>query len=269
MSSSDREGLLDPNWKQNATYLWGIPLHPLGEISDVDFLMTLRDDLETMRRTFSSQSVQNVILSVLLYITFRNFLVALKIIYRRPSHFSGWCCFLQALTGVAYYIFCLVTALCDRIACRQVIWTTVVCIVVSMACVCAVLLHKAYLVYNRRRWVLVVGALTICPQPYLCYIVWTSPSFETTEYGCILFYPVYAPLVKLAVDAPINVVLSALFLAVVYRQYRQFGSGAWKRLMRDGIQTMCLILLTNIACMLAVAFEVVGLVSDMFFVIDW
>jgi len=62
---------------------------------------------------------------------------------------------------------------------------------------------------------------------------------------------------------------SILLLLVVYRQYRQFGSGAWKRLMRDGIQTMCLILLTNIVCTLLVTFEVIGLASDLFFVVDW
>jgi hypothetical protein len=38
------------------------------------------------------------------------------------------------------------------------------------------------------------------------------------------------------------------FLYVAYKQYHLFGSGAWRRLARDGVQTMCLVIVCNVAC---------------------
>jgi hypothetical protein len=44
---------------------------------------------------------------------------------------------------------------------------------------------------------------------------------------------------------------------------------AWKRLARDGIRTIGLIILCNFICMSAAATNVVDGASDYFFIIDW
>ncbi|RKP06287.1 hypothetical protein THASP1DRAFT_31891 [Thamnocephalis sphaerospora] len=66
-----------------------------------------------------------------------------------------------------------------------------------------------------------------------------------------------------------NVLLSYTFLAVVHRQYRRFGSSAWERIVRDGIQIALLMAAANLACLFCIAFEVFGLLSIMLIIVEW
>ncbi|RKP05294.1 hypothetical protein THASP1DRAFT_26183 [Thamnocephalis sphaerospora] len=160
-------------------------------------------------------------------------------------------------------------ALPSGASCRQVIWSSGIGLVLSPICVSIVLLQKAYIVYDRQRWLLVVGGALLLGQPAITYILWTCPTIIVPSIGCFPVYPPYFPWVKLGLDAPINIFFSIAFLLVVYRQYRQFGSAAWARLMRDGIQTMCLVVFSNVVCMAIAAFEPLGSFSEMFVIIDW
>ncbi|RKP06993.1 hypothetical protein THASP1DRAFT_24781 [Thamnocephalis sphaerospora] len=148
-------------------------------------------------------------------------------------------------------------------------WAVGVGLAVSPMCVSAVLLQKAYVVHGRSRLLLAIGIALILPQPVITYYLWLHPTVMDHTTACTTVYPQFFPWLKFGLDAPINVVFSVAFLIVVYRQYRLFGSGAWARLVRNGIQTMGFIVLFNFVCMFAAATEVLGLFSQMFFVMDW
>ncbi|RKP04730.1 hypothetical protein THASP1DRAFT_33466 [Thamnocephalis sphaerospora] len=154
-------------------------------------------------------------------------------------------------------------------SCRQAVWYASSTTTLSSLCVSVTLLQKAYLAHGRSKWLLFAGGAFLLPQPLTAYILLVSPIHMAPSIGCSATYPSYFPWVKFAVDAPINILLSAAFIKVVHQQYRRLGSAAWAHLFRNGIQTMCAIVLANFVCMFCVAFEVLGLFSEMFVAFDW
>ncbi|RKP04885.1 hypothetical protein THASP1DRAFT_33298 [Thamnocephalis sphaerospora] len=267
--SVKREGLLETGWEDNATYHWGIPLHPLGELNTIEYVMEAQGDLPEMRARTRGALMQLSVNVVANYVFFRNMIISAKMLHRRPHVLATWCCLIQALAGIAYTIFALTLTMPGGPSCRVTLWNIGIGLAISPICVSIVLLQKAYIVHNRNRWLLIIGSVLILPQPLVTYYAWSSPAVMVPITACLSYYPRYFPWVKFATDAPINTVFSLAFLIVVYRQYRQFGSGAWARLVRNGIQTMCLIVLSNFICMLCAALEVLGLFSEMFIVLDW
>ena len=77
------------------------------------------------------------------------------------------------------------------------------------------------------------------------------------------------PWVWFGAAMPINVLFSSVFSHVAYKQYRIFGSDTWKRLTRDGIQTMCLVVACNVICVLILLFEIGGDLSEVSYAVDW
>ncbi|RKP06726.1 hypothetical protein THASP1DRAFT_31466 [Thamnocephalis sphaerospora] len=265
----DRNHVLNEGWEKNATYQWGIPLHPLGEINVIDYVLQAQGDIEDMRtrqRSLIFQMFCNVISACLFA---RNVPVAVRILMRQRRALAAWCCLLQALAGLTYTLSCLGCGMPDGPLCRHVLWIAGAGIALSSICVGTTLLQKAYLVHNKNKWMLAIGIILLLPQPTVTYYTWISPAAMVPSAGCLLLYPPELPWIKLALDAPINIIFSVAFIIVVYRQYHLFGSAAWARLVRDGIQTMCIIVLSNIVCMLCIAFEVANLFSEQFFTLDW
>ncbi|RKP07609.1 hypothetical protein THASP1DRAFT_30576 [Thamnocephalis sphaerospora] len=265
----DRDALLQDGWEKTATYQWGIALHPLGELNALNYITKAQGDIEEMRARNSGLSLQTLCNVICTYLFMRNLLLAVSMLYKRPKMLAGWCCVLQTIAGLVYSISSLAVYLPDGPSCRIALWLVGVGSSISVLCVGTALLQKAYLVHHHNKWLLGFGITLLLPQPIFTYIVWTSPVVMTPWGGCLSCYPTYLPWAKLAMDMPINLVFSISFLVVVYQQYRQFGSAAWKRLIRNGIQTMCFIVLSNMICMLCVAFEVFGMFSEFFFIFDW
>ncbi|RKP05360.1 hypothetical protein THASP1DRAFT_26127 [Thamnocephalis sphaerospora] len=254
----DRDSVLKEGWEADATYQWGIPLHPLGELDAISFVTQAQGDLEDMRirqRNIITQTFFNVLAT---YVFLRNILISVQVLKRRNRMLAGWCCLLQALAGLAYTLCCLLAGMPNGPSCRHALWAAGFGMSLSSICVGATLLQKAYFAHNSNKWLLAVGTVLLLPQPLVAYYIWTSPAAMVPTAGCLLFYPPVLPWIKLALDAPINIIFSIAFLAVVYRQYRQFGSAAWARLVSDGIRTMGIVVLSNTICMLCIVFEVAG-----------
>ncbi|RKP07538.1 hypothetical protein THASP1DRAFT_24324 [Thamnocephalis sphaerospora] len=151
---------------------------------------------------------------------------------RRPTALATWCCLIQSAAGLVYTVCSLLVTMPGGLSCRQGMWIVGAGLTISPLCVGATLLQKAYLVHERKKWLLAIALM--------------APNA-----GCFSLYPPYLPWVKIAMDAPINLAFSIAFILVVYRQYRQYGSAAWGRLVRNGIQTMCFVVLANIAYYIA------------------
>ncbi|KAI9598585.1 hypothetical protein BDF19DRAFT_430777 [Syncephalis fuscata] len=104
---------------------------------------------------------------------------------------------------------------------------------------------------------------------YIGYAITVSIMCNKGEDGCVIHYPPFLPWYWFLAATPINTFFSAIFSRVAYQQYCVFGSEAWKHLARDGIQTMCLVTFCNVACAICILVEVVGKLSELFFVADW
>ncbi|RKP07859.1 hypothetical protein THASP1DRAFT_30331 [Thamnocephalis sphaerospora] len=266
---TDRDTLLEADWEKDATYKWGIPLHPLGEINTIDYVMQAQGNLQDMRARTRGIFLQLATSGFVSYLFVYNVITAALTTLRRPRALSNWCCLIQAISGIGYVTMALMLNVPGGTTCRQSVWYSGSAIVLSSVCVSITLLQRAYLAHGRSKRLLFFGIVLLLPQPLTAFIMWTSPTFMVPSIGCYVFYPHYFPWVKLAVDAPINTLFSIAFITVVYQQYRRFGSAAWAQLVRNGIQTMCTIALANLICMICVSFEVLGLYSEMFFAFDW
>jgi hypothetical protein len=267
--SIDRIAMLGEAWKVNATRQWGILLHPLGELNAGEYIYQANGDVEEMRRRSHGVYMQLLINVVMLHTFLRNLIHSVKMLYARYDSVPTWCCAIQAFAGLLFSALSMSLVLPGGVSCRVAAWCIAVCVVCNTLCTGTALLHKAFLAHNRNKRLLTAGILLMLPQPYIIYCIWNSPTTVDGSIGCLLHYPPYFPWVKFGLDAPLNLVFSVAFLMVIYQHYRQSESVAWSKLMRNGIQTMCLIVLSNIVCMVCTAFEVAGLFSEMFFVFDW
>ncbi|KAI9596762.1 hypothetical protein BDF19DRAFT_421276 [Syncephalis fuscata] len=226
-------------WLKNATHFGNIPLHPLGELDIFGFMTMYPDDLELSRIQMSGTRFQ-MLINILLALMFaRNLRNSLNMVMMRSNALSSWCCFLPSVYGRAHVQHIIV-------------------------------LQRAYLVLCKNRAIAVIGVLFMVPQIgcviiLLCYCPITIEPLK----GCVVNYPAWQPWFWFVVSAPINTLFSAIFSRIAYRQYRAFGSDAWKNLSRNGVQTMCLVVLCNIACATVVLFEIGGDFSSSFYVLDW
>jgi hypothetical protein len=87
--------------------------------------------------------------------------------------------------------------------------------------------------------------------------------------GCVVNYPHSLLWYWFVAVTPINVLFSSIFSYVAYKQYQLYGTDAWRRLARDGIQTMCSVIACNVICRLILLFEIGGNFSEQSFVADW
>ncbi|KAI8048985.1 hypothetical protein BDF22DRAFT_778775 [Syncephalis plumigaleata] len=265
----DRIAMLGTDWRVNATQQWGILLHPLGELNAGEYIFQASDDIKEMRRRSYGVYVQLFINVIVLHIFLHNLICSAKMLYVRYNSVSIWCCAIQTFAGLVFSAFSLSLGLPGGASCRVVMWCVAVCFVCGTLCTNTALLHKAYLAHNRSKKLLVAGIVLMLPQPYIVYCVWDSPITIDGSTGCLIHYSINFPWIKFGLDAPLNLVFSAAFLVVIYRQYKQFGSIAWEKLMSDGMQIMFLIILSNTICMMCALLEVAGIFSVVFFVFDW
>ncbi|RKP05634.1 hypothetical protein THASP1DRAFT_25900 [Thamnocephalis sphaerospora] len=246
----DRNALLENDWEKNATHRLGIPLHPLGELNAIDYMMHANGDLPAMREQICGLFMQLFVNAVANYVFIRNLVISTTF-------------------GLAYTICALLYTMPGGPSCRQAVWDIGIGLTISPVCVSLILLQKAYALHRRSRLLLFAGIALLLPQPLVAYYLWSSPVIAIPATACLSFYPTYFPWIKLAMDAPINLMFSIAFITVIYRQYSILGSDAWARLVHSGIRTMCLVVISNIVCMLAAAFEILGPFSEMFLVLDW
>ncbi|KAI9596831.1 hypothetical protein BDF19DRAFT_421337 [Syncephalis fuscata] len=264
-SASPREG-----WEANATRLWSIPLHPLGEMDIGDFVLRDPNNADQVRARLQGlyhQLIFNILLSS---IFIRNFNIARKMVMMRIRTLPGWCCLLPSLFGMLVGIIAALSLFPTGLTCRKIAWYVGFAITFSLLCNSVILLQKAYLVLCRPRWVLIVGGLFMLPQLGYMYIAWMlSPITLNSASGCVVNYPTFLPVYWFGSAVPLNAFFSGIFSYVAYKQYQKYGSKAWKRMARDGIQTMSIVILCNIICGLIIMFRLGGNISEMFFLTDW
>ncbi|RKP09868.1 hypothetical protein THASP1DRAFT_28354 [Thamnocephalis sphaerospora] len=259
---------LGSDWVQNAVHFGSIPLHPLGEQSFYQFVMGAKNPTETRERMaviFQHFSIDVLAASLFAW----NLMISARLVRRRPRTIATQCCLIQSVVGLVCAIAGMSGSLPVGPSCRALTWVTTASVRIGDLCVGAVLLQKAYIVTNRNRRLFFFIPVIAAAAPALLYASWSSPAIITAGSGCIFIYPEYFPWLRFGLHAPMNIVLTGIFLNVVYRQWRQFGTRAWEQLAKEGILVGLLMLLSNLLCTFIIAFEVFGLYSIMILLADW
>ncbi|KAI9592787.1 hypothetical protein BDF19DRAFT_450891 [Syncephalis fuscata] len=226
-------------WIKNATTLWGIPLHPLGELDLYDFYtQTIRESPEK-HHSMAGGKLQVIFTIIVLSIHVRNFIVSSKMIASSPHSLAPWCCLISAFLGFvagSTYIFAFLGLL---LKCRVVVWLVLFKLALVYFFNSLILLQKAYLVLYRKKW-----------------IIYISIPFMLMQLGFGVF-SIYFSYVKLEAEADCTL-----------HYYSVYGSDAWKRLARDGIQAMCLAVFCNLFFCALLMFQIGKSRSDNCFVLD-
>ncbi|KAI9593054.1 hypothetical protein BDF19DRAFT_415708 [Syncephalis fuscata] len=262
--------VLGPEWEKNATYFLGISLYPLGEVQAVDHIIESGDDRDLMQKRMFGFNGQVAFMMIFGYIFAQNVYISIKMIVAGSRKLSSWCCLISSISGLILGILSTQTLSSFGLSCRILCWYNILGIGTSLVCCSAIILQKAYLVLCRPRWVLIVGIICILPQagyPIMGAAVMRLTLIDNE--GCVAFYPAAFPWYWSGSVLPINLLFSSIFSYVAYKQYKLFGSEAWKRLAQEGIQTMALVVTCNILCGISIFLEIGESFSEYFFDIDW
>ncbi|KAI8050233.1 hypothetical protein BDF22DRAFT_778046 [Syncephalis plumigaleata] len=259
----------ETEWTKNATQLWGIALHPLGETNMLDYYVAEGHSGEHYSG-LNGARFQILAGIIMAFLTVRNIIICVQMVRARPRILAPWCCLIPcSIGGITVVVFILVE-LGLYFTCRHLIW--LICFGISTANFfnSAVLLQKVYLILYRNRLVLYISVLPMLMQlSYVFVMVFTCFVTIEPDVGCSLHYPYYTIWIWFAISLPLNLMFSIIFSYVAIKQYRQYGSSAWKRLARDGIQAMCLAAVCNVICCTLVATQIAGNLSDLLLATDW
>ncbi|KAI9594993.1 hypothetical protein BDF19DRAFT_443090 [Syncephalis fuscata] len=242
-------------WEKNATRLYGIPLHPLGELNIYDVILRNHNGQKPtkalIRARLSGFYLQFIINLAIAIIFCYNLRKTIRAVRYDSKSLAGWCCLLTSLLGVSLTATCAVILLSDTLGCRTFVWSGIWIITISVFINSIVVLQRAYLALRRNRWILTIGVLSILPQlgSGINSMIY-SPAVTADAVGCVVDYPPIVSWIWVATTTP-------------------FGSDAWRRLARQGIQTMCLVVLCNLICISFLLTSSFGGFSEYFFSIDW
>ncbi|KAI8050942.1 hypothetical protein BDF22DRAFT_114314 [Syncephalis plumigaleata] len=240
------ESALKDGWQVNATQLFGILLHPDGEVDTFKFMV---ENVKIDDPNHPVLGTWRQLLFVMIVVTLfaSNLPIALRMVFKRPKQLVGWFCLTPPVFALIWGFFSSIGLLYEMANCRQIVWLLAFSLTLSSISNSGIMLQKAYLIMFRQRWVLIVGIIFILPQISIFILTWEiCPVTYDVNRGCTFYYPYYLPLIWMAVEAPSCVMFSLIFSYVAYKQYKLFGSDVWKRLARDGILLMC----TAILCKL-------------------
>jgi hypothetical protein len=208
--------------------------------------------------------------TLLSFIFLRNLHTILKTFRRQLKNLSAWCVFVVSLLGATSYPITVIGGVMTDITCTFLASYDSAIICVSSVCNSIILLHKAYLALLRRRWIIIVGSLTILFQiGMIVYNVWPLPISVEPSIGCVIHYTDPMLITWLITVLPNNLFFSGMFSYVAYNQYKMYGTEAWRRLAKDGIRTMCLVVICNLICGIIVSTHTFGDTTQIFFIIDW
>ncbi|KAI9593034.1 hypothetical protein BDF19DRAFT_449260 [Syncephalis fuscata] len=270
MPVDHNNSILGTKWEKNATYFLGIPLYPLGEMRAVDYIMDSADNRDLMHKRLFGFNGQVAFMVISGCIFAQNVYLSVQMIAAGSRKLSSWCCLISSISGLILGILSTQTLSSFGLSCRVLCWYITLGIGTTLVCCSAIILQKAYLVLCRPRWVLIVGIICILPQAGYPIMGTTVMRLTLAEYvGCVAFYSSVLPWYWSGSVLPINLLFSSIFSYVAYKQYKLFGSEAWKRLAQEGIQTMASVVTCNILCGMFIFLEIGESFSEFFFLIDW
>ncbi|KAI9592732.1 hypothetical protein BDF19DRAFT_450745 [Syncephalis fuscata] len=240
----DENNPAEIEWRSNATTLWGIHLHPQGEVNLFNFYLQVVNNLDTRHNQLFGNKLQILFATGVSLIVVRNFIISSKMVMHRPRLLAPWCCLVPCVLNLLTEVVFMGMELGFFANCRILIWTSTFGISITYVCNSMILLQKAYLILCRQKWLLYTGIpLLLLQFGYFVATICFAFVVLDIETGCTLHYYMSLIWYWLGVTLPINMA-------------------------QKGVQTMCLAVLCNITCCILLAFQVGGSHSDLYFSVD-
>ncbi|KAI8342244.1 hypothetical protein BD560DRAFT_493386 [Blakeslea trispora] len=165
-----------------------------------------------------------VYMSICLACSAWQLLTAIEMVYRvrKWLQFAVLC---QTLLSFMV-ILCSVLNPLTNLSCEIRFWISIIFINLGGCCIQSILLYKAYICYDRAKWLILIGS--IINLGYIALVIILSnlaklPTYKDLLGNCILENLDWPALAKLGLDIASNFFLSIAFLMVIYRHYRVFG----------------------------------------------
>ncbi|KAI8053231.1 hypothetical protein BDF22DRAFT_466812 [Syncephalis plumigaleata] len=249
---------------------YGMLFDEMPELTISDFYMMAAGDVPEQRNRLLGIQLEMFILLFIFCLFSRNLIKLSRALMSNPCALPLWCSFISSFSGMATEGTILIGLITSSFNCKIYLCLQTTGMSLSMFFNSIILLRKAYLMSLKNNWVLYVGIPLIIPQ--LAYpVVWIYYGKLVPEVylGCTAYYTHVILWFWAGVNIPHTILFSAFFCHRAYNQYVIFGSDIWKRLMREGIQTMCFVLLCNLVSIIVIVFYTCAVNKDMFLVIDW
>ncbi|CAO3587464.1 unnamed protein product [Absidia cylindrospora] len=176
----------------------------------------------------------------------------------------------QAILGVVVTFVTLLTSVIE-VNCTFRLYFSVFGVNAADIALQSVLLWKAFLGNNRSKIVLLVGALPLLGIVAFIGLNITIGKSQThfADGACSTDYPTFIVLVKAILDFSSNAFLSACFLFVIYRHYRERGTSIHRTLIKEGLIYCFGVCLSNIVTGILLMLKVLGGASPVVYTIDW
>ncbi|KAI9592819.1 hypothetical protein BDF19DRAFT_467656 [Syncephalis fuscata] len=216
--------------------------------------------------------IQLVICVVLIWAFARNVYRVSSNLLKSNVKLASWCCLASSLSGlISFGIVSILHHLPGGPSCRALIACCTLGMALSNFAINAILLERAYIVRQRSRWILVIGIILNAIQ-LITYglIFFVELKYEyRPSVGCYVKFPLYGPYTRFLVDTPPVLVPSIVFIMSIYQQFRRFKSGCWRRLMKNGIITMMLVIISNLLFAVLLITDVLDDLSMVLYPFDW
>ncbi|KAI9470771.1 MAG: hypothetical protein EXX96DRAFT_585659 [Benjaminiella poitrasii] len=225
---------------------------------------------EDTRRYIRHTTAAVVYMSICLACTVWQIMAASVLVYKARKWLHYAVVFETLLSF--FSILCSVLNSLSGLSCEFRFWVSIIAVNLGGCCIQTILLYKAYICYDRSKWLIILGSLINLGYIALTFVYATLghvPSYKDMMGNCVMKNLEWPALAKLALDIASNVFLSFAFLMVIHRHYRVFGNSLHKSLLSNGLIFSVGVIASNIVTAILVSCRAMGGLSADLYSFDW
>ncbi|KAI8098736.1 uncharacterized protein BX664DRAFT_381413 [Halteromyces radiatus] len=171
-----------------------------------------------------------------------------------------------------FVILCSLLNPLTSVSCEFRYWVSIICVNLGGCCIQSILLYKAYICHNRRKWLLVLGSFINTGYVALIFLYATIGKVDSHRDfigNCVLNNLEWPALAKLSLDISSNLFLTFAFLSVIRRHYRMLGNDIHKFLFSNSMMFSIGVVASNILTAILISCRAVGGLSADLYSFDW
>ncbi|KAI8141608.1 hypothetical protein BJV82DRAFT_714826 [Fennellomyces sp. T-0311] len=162
-------------------------------------------------------------------------------------------------------ILCSLLNPLTNLSCEVRYWVSIIAVNLAGCCIQSILLYKAYICYDKAKWLLCLGSFINLGYIALIFLYATIAKVPTYK-DPMVEWPALA---KLGIDILSNAFLSIAFLMVIHRHYRLFNNSLHKSLLASGTLFSVGVIASNIITGILIACRAMGGLSADLYSFDW
>ncbi|KAI8643007.1 hypothetical protein BD408DRAFT_365739 [Parasitella parasitica] len=169
-------------------------------------------------------------------------------------------------------ISCSVLNPLSDVSCEVRFWISIISVTLGGCCIQSILLYKAYICYDRAKWLLIIGSIINAGYIALTFVYGTlgkMPTYKDFIGNCVMLNLEWPALAKLSLDIASNAFLTIAFVLVIYRHYRVFGNSLQKSLISSGVIFSVGVIAANIFTAILISCRAMGGLSADLYSFEW